>query len=131
MNKYKISREEIVQEMKNVLACKGGVEHKVAPFLLNGWINDLLSTKPESDKERYPFTFHYDPINPLNHEEELEVEELEHIPDPYGKGWCIANKSMIWYAPDGDYHNQIDIIRRTQNQLIKAHNALVKEVKGK
>lgn len=51
MKKYKINRKEIVREMENVLDCKGGVEHKVAPFLLKGWIKDLLATKkPESDK---------------------------------------------------------------------------------
>lgn len=106
------SKENLFKPESNKEKCSECNETKRKPFGCI-WVDDLknphcikcgrkIVTNPDPEPESKPFP----------------IEKLEHIPDPYGKGWCIANKSESWYAPDGDYANQIDIIRRTMNEII-------------
>ena len=127
--KYKYSRKEWAMEFSKWL----GFDDKYADFDQDAkderkWLRDLLATKPESDKEKCLHDHLCCPGDirtvrcaycgkSMYHEpqEELEVEELE-----------TTTLDGKW-AVKGDYKTVIEKL----NSLIKAHNALVKEVKNK
>ena len=87
--------------------------------------SSLLATKPESDKESKDCKrvngqcIHSCYLLPPK--EELEVEELE----------LVTNLKLDCYEIDGMRHedSRMDVVAEKINSLIKAHNALVKEVK--
>lgn len=134
MKKYKYSRKEWVMEFSKWL----GFDDKFAEFDQDAkderkWLRDLLATKePKSDKERCDHDHLCCPGDiktvrcaycgkSMYHEpqEELEVEELNL------SNW-IPSKSI---SRTKRAANVEIMIENKINQLIKAHNALVKEVR--